>query len=370
MPSSKIPTRTIIIASLFLPAFCLFSVIIFVQLYEAPHLSGKLNFIKEDFDITSVDGISLKATHLTPVKKEHPPLVLFLGDPHLDRNWNTTAFDFHSGRWLASALASFGIASIRYDPRGIGESKASLQTKHDFSIQAADLKSAYQAAKKQNPSSLYILAHGDYSCHLALHASERWQFKVNGFILLACGGTDNLLNLWAKKIFANMEHKGTHPSIIEQAQKQWKLWPKSNHLTKFSKNNSDLNSFQSALHFLQNPALKSFRKIAPKLYLLNLIRLQAKQGRSILHIMARYDGQRNQSMQSETRKLVQKLQSLVDLKQNYSFHELQKADHFLKTQNTQLHGLRLTLSHVNPLRGLEDKAIRLIKDWLYLKSPK
>ena len=349
------------LTSMMFPLICFVSAWGFIQLYEPANLSGDSKFITKELAVTASDGITLRGIYFSLPNTKAPPRILFIGNPHLDKDWNSNSLDFHSGRWLASSLSSFGIETLRYDPRGIGKSKASRRTHGNFSLQIADVKSLYKIIQKFKASRLYLLAHGDHSCHLALHTASHLKLSVDGFILLNCGGTGNLLDLWGKQLFANMERKGSQVSIIAQAKTQWQQWLTSGKIPAPSQKNGDLVAFQNALSFLHSPAQASFRKLAPKLYLFELIREQLKQGRHILHLSARFDEERNKAMRLETSILAKRIKKIPYLNQRYSFQILNNADHFLKTQTKVTQGLQRAVSHMNPFRKLDSEAIVLIK---------
>jgi pimeloyl-ACP methyl ester carboxylesterase len=76
----------------------------------------------------------LHGTILTPTKIATPPIVLIIaGSGPTDRNGNSQIGSGHNDslRLLAQALAASGIASLRYDKRGVGGSRGALRNESD-----------------------------------------------------------------------------------------------------------------------------------------------------------------------------------------------------------------------------------------------
>jgi pimeloyl-ACP methyl ester carboxylesterase len=78
-----------------------------------------------DVDMTVIadDGLSLVGTLTLPVGAgPHPAVLLLHGSGRLDRDANAGRLRMELGPSLAAALAKRGIASLRYDRRGVGAS--------------------------------------------------------------------------------------------------------------------------------------------------------------------------------------------------------------------------------------------------------
>jgi pimeloyl-ACP methyl ester carboxylesterase len=98
------------------------------------------------FDLTFVasDGVQLAGTIFVPEPGEgrgtgpFPGMVLLSGDGPQDRN---STIAWHQSHWiLADALARAGIATLRFDDRGVGESSGAIDTSRENRI--ADVQGA------------------------------------------------------------------------------------------------------------------------------------------------------------------------------------------------------------------------------------
>ena len=308
-----------------------------------------------------------------PLDKEQI-LFLFVSDTSLDRDWNSPAFSFRSGYFLARALASFGIGSIRYDHRGFGKNISRQKTKHDFELKAQDLRTMHSYAHKKKAKKLILLAHGNNACLLLLYSLQRWKLPHDGLVLLSCGANGDALDIWARKLFFNMKRKGAKKETITQVQEEWRQIKemnkeKRNEMLKKTQNKADskkekippnLAAFRKAVAFLYSPALKSFRKETKDLHLFSLIKRTVYKKIPTLHITAVYDEERPLSEQRATIEFAQKIQKTKKTASLYRFIELEGCGHFLKEQSQTAQGLALVLARMNPFRSLDPQAVREI----------
>lgn len=103
--------------------------------------------------------LELPAT-TTPI----PVVLLIAGSGPTDRNGNAPGVTNDSLRQLAKALASHGIASVRYDKRGIAASAAAAASEADMTIgQYADDAGAWLALLKHDPrfSKVIVVGHSE-----------------------------------------------------------------------------------------------------------------------------------------------------------------------------------------------------------------
>lgn len=87
--------------------------------------------VARDFEITvpTADGLALRGTLTLPNAPGPHPAVLFLpGSGRVDRESNAGALRMAMGTPLAHALARHGIATLRYDRRGVGASPGTWRT--------------------------------------------------------------------------------------------------------------------------------------------------------------------------------------------------------------------------------------------------
>lgn len=83
----------------------------------------------------TADAGALHGTLLTPAAGKRVPVVLIIaGSGPTDRNGNSAALPGpnDSLRMFATELAANGIASLRYDKRGIAESKGQMKSEADL----------------------------------------------------------------------------------------------------------------------------------------------------------------------------------------------------------------------------------------------
>jgi len=74
-----------------------------------------------DMTVTADDGLRLAGTLTLPAGAgPHPAVLLLHGSGRLDRDGNTARLRMEVGPPLAAALAKDGIATLRYDRRGVG----------------------------------------------------------------------------------------------------------------------------------------------------------------------------------------------------------------------------------------------------------
>lgn len=133
-------------------------------------------------------GVTVHGTLLVPDVLFPAPAVLLLADGGMDRNWESPRVRGRngSGRLLADALARRGVAVLRYDQRGTGE------TATDGALSWSDLLAEQRAALSvlaEHPDvagdQVFVLGHGQGGLHALRLGSEE---SVAGIGLLATSG--------------------------------------------------------------------------------------------------------------------------------------------------------------------------------------
>lgn len=82
-----------------------------------------------EMTVTAADGLTLAGTFTAPAGRgPHPAVLLLHGSGRLDRDSNGGRLRMELGRPLAAALAAHGIASLRYDRRGVGATPGDWQS--------------------------------------------------------------------------------------------------------------------------------------------------------------------------------------------------------------------------------------------------
>ena len=118
----------------------------------------------------------LQGSLLLP-KSEHPvPVALLIaGSGPTDRNGNNPAGHNDSLKRLAQALARQGVASLRYDKRGVGASLAAAPDERDLSVEAyVDDAVAWSARLNGDPrfSQLILIGHSEGALIASLAAPK------------------------------------------------------------------------------------------------------------------------------------------------------------------------------------------------------
>lgn len=137
--------------------------------------------------ILKINTDQLFGTLTTPdLTKKYPVALLIAGSGPTDRNGNNSMMKNNSLKMLAEVLAKNGIASLRYDKRGIGESKASAITEQSlvFENYTEDAKSWINLLKQDKRfSEVVLIGHSEGSL-IGMIAGA----KANKFISIAGPG--------------------------------------------------------------------------------------------------------------------------------------------------------------------------------------
>ncbi len=133
----------------------------------------------------------LHGTLLTPEAPPRAVAVIIPGSGPTDRDGNSVlGVSGGTYRLLAEALAEQGVASLRYDKRGLGESAAALTGEADlrFDTYVTDARDwAAQAAGAANLPCAWLIGHSEGAL-IALAAVRTPDDKVCGLVLLAGAG--------------------------------------------------------------------------------------------------------------------------------------------------------------------------------------
>ena len=134
----------------------------------------------------------LHGTLLTPDGQTRAAAVILPGSGPTDRDGNSAQFGIRAGtyRLLAEGLAERGVATIRIDKRGIGESAAAGPAEADlrFNTYADDARAwAAEAAAKTGRPCAWLIGHSEGAL-VALAAVENGDDKICGLVLLSGAG--------------------------------------------------------------------------------------------------------------------------------------------------------------------------------------
>ena len=163
----------------------LFAALSFLSIMNAQN-KDEITF-KESPIILKINTDQLFGTLTTPdLTKKYPVALLIAGSGPTDRNGNNSMMKNNSLKMLAEVLAKNGIASLRYDKRGIGESKASAISEQSlvFENYTEDAKSWINLLKQDKRfSAVIVIGHSEGSL-IGMIAGA----KANKFISIAGPG--------------------------------------------------------------------------------------------------------------------------------------------------------------------------------------
>ena len=134
----------------------------------------------------------LHGTLLTPEGQTRAAAVILPGSGPTDRDGNSGQFGIRAStyRLLAEGLAERGVASIRIDKRGIGQSAAAGPAEADlrFNAYADDARAwAAEAAAKTGQPCAWLIGHSEGAL-VALAAAAKGSDKICGLVLLSGAG--------------------------------------------------------------------------------------------------------------------------------------------------------------------------------------
>jgi pimeloyl-ACP methyl ester carboxylesterase len=122
---------------------------------------------REEAAVLETESGQIHGTLMIPAGVEKPPVVLIhAGSGPTDRNGNNPVMTNNSLKMLAEGLAEAGIASLRFDKRGIAESTAAAKSELDlrFETYIEDAAAWIRQLKMDNRfSSVVVLGHSEGS---------------------------------------------------------------------------------------------------------------------------------------------------------------------------------------------------------------
>lgn len=147
--------------------------------------------VEENVTLKVSDNIQIQGTLLLPegVKKAIPLVIIVAGSGPTDRNGNNPQMENNSLHMTADSLAAAGIASLRYDKRGIAASKVEglKQEELSFDDYVSDLNGwVNQYAADKRFSKIIVLGHSEGSL-IGLVAAED-NPDIKGLVSVAGAG--------------------------------------------------------------------------------------------------------------------------------------------------------------------------------------
>lgn len=146
-----------------------------------------------DMTVTADDGLRLSGTLTLPTGTgPHPAVLLLHGSGRLDRDANTRRLRTGYGPPLAAALAQEGIATLRYDRRGVGATPGDWRAT-GFTDNRRDAAAALRAlAGRPDIRTVGVIGHSEGAVHamsLGTHPDVAAVVLLAGY---ACRGEDAL----------------------------------------------------------------------------------------------------------------------------------------------------------------------------------
>ncbi len=160
------------------------------------------------FSVTADDGVPLAGTLTLPAGTgPHPAVLVLHGSGPLDRDGDTPKLPVRLGPPLAAALAAAGIASLRYDRRGVGATPGDWRASGftDIRADAAAALRALSADPAVRPDALAVLGHSEGAVH-AMGLAARQPRDVRAAVLLAGYARDgrSALRWQARSLFRGL----------------------------------------------------------------------------------------------------------------------------------------------------------------------
>jgi uncharacterized protein len=130
----------------------------------------------EEFTFTAADGVELAGTlELPGADQPAPAALLLVGSGEVDRDSDHPKLALGVTRELAAALAQAGIASLRYDKRGVGASGGDFLTTtfDDARRDAVDALAALRRHGSIDPARVLVIGHSEGAVHaISLAAAD------------------------------------------------------------------------------------------------------------------------------------------------------------------------------------------------------
>lgn len=174
--------------SMVMPVIKVVTVLVIGALFLLPPAAARAE--ERDVDIT-VAGGELKGTLMVPdglAGRLAPAILMFSGSGPTDRDGNGPAQHSDDLRMLAQSLAAKGVASLRYDKRGVARSKSALAREEDVRVDTfvTDGQAALEMLRQQpGIGPVFLLGHSEGGLVATLLAQRS---PVNGLILIAAPG--------------------------------------------------------------------------------------------------------------------------------------------------------------------------------------
>ncbi len=189
-------------------------------LVEAEEISTAGDIVEKPVSFRSGD-LTLAGTLTLPATQTPPLCVVLLvaGSGPVDRDGNAAGFRMDAYRQLAHALAGSGIASLRYDKRGVGESAGDAATASRADL-LADVRAAWDALSARSElAETPRVALGHSEGTYLVEDLAAGNPDVDGLILL-CGSPQSLADVTRWQVETLLRQQGATDEQVRVALEQ------------------------------------------------------------------------------------------------------------------------------------------------------
>jgi len=192
----------------------------FLSFFSGKSQEKHRNYFSEGKFVISKDSVRIYGTLITPkkIKKKIPVALIIAGSGPTDRDGNSGALMINNSlKFLAEGLVKKGIASLRYDKRGIGKSVSAFikEEKLSFEDYVEDAVRLINLLKKDERfSKVVVIGHSEGSL-IGMIAAEKTE--VDAFVSLAGAGrpADEILKQQLKGQFPEEKTNAILDSLKE-----------------------------------------------------------------------------------------------------------------------------------------------------------
>ena len=160
----------------------------------------------EQVEVRADDGTRLAGTLTRPGSGVVPAALLINGSGPLDRDSNMPGQALHVADGLAAALAGAGVATLRFDKRGVGES-GGVYLETSFDGETGDAASALvtlRSASGVDPDRVSIVGHS-VGATVAIRLAARYEWVAGAVLLAAAIGTGaEVMRIQSERIAASL----------------------------------------------------------------------------------------------------------------------------------------------------------------------
>ena len=221
--------------------------------------------LNESFEFTAGDGTRLVGTLARPGQSGPAPAALLInGSGPLDRDSNMRGQALNVANEFASALAARGVASLRYDKRGIGESGGDYLTT-GFDEETDDAGAALEALRDSpgaDAGRLTVIGHSVGST-IAIRLASRGH-ELAGVVLLAASMQPGakVMRRQSERIVATMRGPSRLLSgwfLRKQARARKRLLASTGDVTRIGRTDLPAGWFREYMTYDPAPDLRSIR---------------------------------------------------------------------------------------------------------------